>query len=63
MGGVIKDPHNVWSMRYREDMRETLQIRLSMEQKTMLKAEAEDRGITVNELIRQYADYLIDCAK
>jgi len=56
----LKDPENVWSLRYRDDMRETLQIRLSKEQKQTLNSEAKDRGISTNELIRQYADYLMN---
>ena len=56
----LKDPENVWSLRYRDDMRETLQIRLSKDQKQTLNSEAKDRGISTNELIRQYADYLMN---
>jgi predicted HicB family RNase H-like nuclease len=56
----LKDPENAWSLRYRDDMRETLQIRLSKEQKLTLNSEAKDRGISTNELIRQYADYLMN---
>ena len=56
----LKDPENAWSLRYKEDMRETLQIRLSKEQKETLNKEAKDRGISTNELIRQYADYLMN---
>jgi len=56
----LKDPENAWSLRYRDDMRETLQIRLSKEQKLTLNSEARDRGISTNELIRQYADYLMN---
>ena len=56
----LKDPENAWSLRYRDDMRETLQIRLSKEQKQTLNLEAKNRGISTNELIRQYADYLIN---
>ena len=56
----LKDPENAWSLRYRDDMRETLQIRLSKEQKQTLNSEAKDRGISTNELIRQYADYLMN---
>ena len=56
----LKDPENAWSLRYKEDMRETLQIRLSKEQKETLNNEAKDRGISTNELIRQYADYLMN---
>ena len=55
----LKDPQNAWSLRYKDDMRETLQIRLSKEQKVALNAEAKNRGISTNELIRQYADYLL----
>ena len=55
----LKDPENVWSLRYKDDMRETLQIRLSKEQKVALNSEAKNRGISTNELIRQYADYLL----
>lgn len=56
----LKDPENAWSLRYKDDMRETLQIRLSKEQKLTLNSEAKDRGISTNELIRQYADYLMN---
>ena len=56
----LKDPENAWSLRYRDDMRETLQIRLSKEQKVALNSEAKNRGISTNELIRQYADYLMN---
>jgi predicted HicB family RNase H-like nuclease len=56
----LKDPENAWSLRYKDDMRETLQIRLSKEQKQTLNSEAKDRGISTNELIRQYADYLMN---
>jgi predicted HicB family RNase H-like nuclease len=56
----LKDPENAWSLRYRDDMRETLQIRLSKQQKLTLNSEAKDRGISTNELIRQYADYLMN---
>ena len=56
----LKDPQNVWSLRYKDDMRETLQIRLSKQQKLTLNSEAKDRGISTNELIRQYADYLMN---
>ena len=52
MGGVKKDPNNIWSMRYKEDMQETLQIRLSKEQKQIFKTRAEEDGITVNQLIK-----------
>ena len=56
----LKDPENAWSLRYKDDMRETLQIRLSKQQKETLNSEAKDRGISTNELIRQYADYLMN---
>jgi hypothetical protein len=56
----VKDPNNEWILRYKEDMRETLQIRLSKQQKDTLNGEAKDRGISTNELIRQYADYLMN---
>jgi len=56
----LKDPENAWSLRYKDDMRETLQIRLSKQQKLTLNSEAKDRGISTNELIRQYADYLMN---
>ena len=56
----LKDPENAWSLRYKDDMRETLQIRLSKEQKQTLNLEAKNRGISTNELIRQYADYLMN---
>jgi predicted HicB family RNase H-like nuclease len=56
----LKDPENAWSLRYKDDMRETLQIRLSKQQKDTLNSEARDRGISTNELIRQYADYLMN---
>ena len=51
---------SVWTQRYRENKRESFQVRLSMEHKNAIHKEAKARGITANELIRQYAEYLME---
>jgi hypothetical protein len=51
---------SVWTQRYRENKRESFQVRLSMEHKNAIHREAKARGITANELIRQYAEYLME---
>lgn len=51
-----------WTQRYRENKRESFQVRLSLEEKTALHREAKARNITANELIRQYARYLMEDA-
>jgi len=51
---------SVWTQRYRENKRESFQVRLSMEHKKAIHKEAKARGITANELIRQYAEYLME---
>ena len=49
-----------WTQRYGEDKRESVQVRLSLEHKKALHDEAKARGITCAELIRQYAEYLME---
>ena len=51
---------SVWTQRYREDKRESFQVRLSLEHKKALHDEANARGITCAELIRQYAEFLME---
>ena len=51
-----------WTQRYRENKRESFQVRLSLEEKAALHREAKARNITANELIRQYARYLMEDA-
>ena len=51
-----------WTQRYRENKRESFQVRLSLEEKAALHLEAKARNITANELIRQYARYLMEDA-
>jgi hypothetical protein len=51
---------SVWTQRYREDKRESFQVRLSIKHKNAIHREAKARGITANELIRQYAEYLME---
>lgn len=48
-----------WTQRYRENKRESFQVRLSLEEKAALHLEAKARNITANELIRLYARYLM----